>query len=514
MAATPPAPPAEALWAVDYPDGQDREFTTAEVIAELERGAVTGTTLVWRDGMAEWLEVHQVPELARELKKIEAKKMAAAIAAAKATTPIHKPRAPMPTVTGLGGLPGAGDPKPKVTQPSSSDALTPLPKPRVQQTSSPELAKPRVQQTSSPELFKPRLKQTSSPELAKPRVQQTSSPELFKPRLKQPSSPELAKPGFQQASTPVMPQAMPPAAPPPVAPAPPVAPTPLAAPPPPPPAPLAAPPPVTPPLPFAVPPDPLQRPEQPMGATPPLPASVAKVVSRPPQIQPAFPMAPSPVEAFGTGPALVSDHASVEWPEAKKSKAPLIIVAVLVVAAIVVAAVMLGRKDEAPAPAPISALPANPAATPPSPVRAAPRPGATEPEAETATGSDPVATAPDPGATPGAGFAELFAAGARKAETKGSTVAPTARFDAAATKAPLAKAAADAQACKQGGGPTGKVTVVVTFDPSGRVSGATISDPPFAGTATASCISSALKRATIAPFSGLPGTVSKTFSIL
>jgi hypothetical protein len=61
---------------------------------------------------------------------------------------------------------------------------------------------------------------------------------------------------------------------------------------------------------------------------------------------------------------------------------------------------------------------------------------------------------------------------------------------------------------------TGRVTKIDTFDPSGKVSSATITEPPFAGTATATCISSALKRATIAPFGGLPGTVSKTFSIL
>src|SRR5205814_7487383 len=105
-AAAPPEPTApvaaaEPLWAVDYPDGQDREFTTAEVVIELERGTINGTTLIWRDGMAEWLELHQVPELAPELAKIEAKNQAAAVAAANAAAagPIHKPRAPMPTVT-------------------------------------------------------------------------------------------------------------------------------------------------------------------------------------------------------------------------------------------------------------------------------------------------------------------------------------------------------------------------------------------------------------------------------
>ena len=220
--------------------------------------------------------------------------------------------------------------------------------------------------------------------------------------------------------------------------------------------------------------------------------------------------------AASTGPVLVADHATVEWPQAK-SKAPIIVVGLLVVAAIVAAVILLGGKDPPPPPStPISALPASPATpgntpgalTPPTTAATA-RSGA-----DTATGSDPIATAPDPGATPGAGFAELFAAGARKAESKGATVAPTARFDPAATKAPLAEAAGQAQACKQSGGPTGKVTVVVTFDPSGKVSGATITDAPFAGTPTATCISAALKRATIAPFSGLPGTVSKTFSIL
>jgi len=253
----------------------------------------------------------------------------------------------------------------------------------------------------------------------------------------------------------------------------------------------------------------------PVDATPPLPASVAKVVSRPPQQQPAFP-APAPLPVFSSGPALVADHASVEWPEAKK-KTPLIVLGVIAAAAIVIGAVvMLGGKDEVPPSTPIAATPPSPAATPtPSPASTpTPTAATTQTGAETATGSDPIATSPDPGATPGAGFAELFAAGARKAESKGATVAPANRFDAAPTRAPLAQAATDAQACKQNGGPTGKVNIVVTFDPNGKVSSASITDAPFAGTATAVCISSAFKRATIAPFSGLPGTVSKTFSIL
>ncbi len=217
---------------------------------------------------------------------------------------------------------------------------------------------------------------------------------------------------------------------------------------------------------------------------------------------------------------MVADHASVDWPESKSKKPLLIGLGLVAVALVAGAVVMLGKKDEPPPSTPVTALPPSPVSTPvaPSPAAAAaptPTPAAATAEgSETASGSDPILAAPDRGATPGAGFAELFAAGARKAESKGASVAPSARFDPAATKAPLAEAATQAQACKQSGGPIGKVTVVVTFDPNGKVSSATITEAPFAGTATGSCISSALKRASIAPFSGLPGTVSKTFSIL
>lgn len=282
---------------------------------------------------------------------------------------------------------------------------------------------------------------------------------------------------------------------------------------------MAAPPP-----PMAAPPPPTAAPPPPMAApafqppTPPLPASVANVVSRPPQV-PAFPAASPPFAApFPTAPAIVADHASVEWPEAK-SKKPLVIGIVVVLLIAIGGAVfaLSGKDPPPPASEPISALPPSPGTPTPSPAAtpastAGQTSAAQQQGADTASGSDPVVTQGD--TTPGAGFAEMFAAGARKAESKGATVAPTARFDATATKAPLAQAATEAQACKQAGGPTGKVTVVVTFAPNGKVASATITDAPFAGTATGACISSALKRATIAPFSGLPGTVSKTFSIL
>jgi len=81
--ASPPAPPPEnaILFAVDSPDGTDRELTTTEIARELREGKLSEDTLVWRDGMAEWLEIKKVPELAGFLKKPEPAKQPAPKAA-------------------------------------------------------------------------------------------------------------------------------------------------------------------------------------------------------------------------------------------------------------------------------------------------------------------------------------------------------------------------------------------------------------------------------------------------
>ena len=77
----------------------------------------------------------------------------------------------------------------------------------------------------------------------------------------------------------------------------------------------------------------------------------------------------------------------------------------------------------------------------------------------------------------------------------------------------LSAAAFETAKCREPGGPTGRATVVITFEPSGKASSATVSDPPFAGTSSGACIAAALKRATVPAFSGLPGTMTKIISI-
>jgi hypothetical protein len=55
--------------------------------------------------------------------------------------------------------------------------------------------------------------------------------------------------------------------------------------------------------------------------------------------------------------------------------------------------------------------------------------------------------------------------------------------------------------------------VTITFAPSGRVTSALLSGPPFSGTATGSCIARTLRTATMAPFTGDPLTFTKKVSI-
>jgi hypothetical protein len=207
-----------------------------------------------------------------------------------------------------------------------------------------------------------------------------------------------------------------------------------------------------------------------------------------------------------------------EWPQ-KRGK-PLVIGVVLVLLAVGgIAFLVLGSAKVAPPPpAPISALP--PTAPTTAHTNAEPVPTDSAPTADEtapAQGASPAHGAleqPSTGPTAtNVGFAELFANGARQADEKHGAGGPTQRFDANAAKAALATAAARTPACREKGGPAGKATIVVTFDPSGKVSSATVSDAPFAGTPSGTCIATAMKRATIPPFSGLPGTVTKIISI-
>lgn len=87
------------------------------------------------------------------------------------------------------------------------------------------------------------------------------------------------------------------------------------------------------------------------------------------------------------------------------------------------------------------------------------------------------------------------------------------KFDADAAAGALESAAGRASSCRQASDPSGVALVTVTFAPSGRVTTANISGPPFVGTATGSCIASTLRSAQIPPFTGSHVTVRKKVTI-
>jgi hypothetical protein len=405
--AAEPAAPAESLWAVDYPDGEDRELTLGEIEKELAAGTIDLNTLVWREGMDEWLELGQLPEL---------RALPAAVAPARAPAlpapPPQRPKAPSaPAVeTGLS---------------------TTLPQPN--------LAAP-PQRPPAP-----------------------SAPVI-----------DFARHDPLKAA---------------------------------PPAPIPKPPP-----PFSTSRD--SRPPTPPVFTPGVPTIPANTVPAFPVVAPAASIVAAPVPARAN-PSGVAPIANVEdWPQ--KNRTPAVI-GVIVLLAVGGLAFFLTRSsgDELPPPVPISALPPSipitPHATEPEPT-AAPR---TATLSQPSPGSNAAMQPPgsQPIATPNAGFAELFASGARSADEKSGVSGPAKRFDAALAKSALAAVANQTADCREKGGPTGKATVVVTFDPSGKVSSATVSDAPFAGTSSGACIAGTMKRATVPAFSGLPGTATQIISI-
>ncbi len=90
---------------------------------------------------------------------------------------------------------------------------------------------------------------------------------------------------------------------------------------------------------------------------------------------------------------------------------------------------------------------------------------------------------------------------------------PAGPFDRAAAAAALTSSAALASSCRKDGDPSGVASVVITFAPSGRVTSANISGPPFAGTPTGGCIAAALRKARVPAFDGDRVTVSKTIVV-
>jgi hypothetical protein len=449
-----PAAPAAGpkLWAVDTGGNDDRELSDDEIQREILDGKLTAQTLAWREGMAEWLEIEKIPELSGFLgSPPEVPKKAPAPRAAEVKAPAEAARA--------------------------AEAKAPAPAPRTAEPKAPprEAPKPDLEHEGyqeEPDAEATRVYDRSAPDAALEPF--ASDPPLKTDPLMTPPLPAAGRP-----------------APPPAA---------FAPPPPAPPAlPKASPPPrVAAPAPAAPPPTPAAPAFPPVAARPPALADVPwgdALPSAKPQA-PALPTAP-----LGPDPFAVAASRDLDFPN-PRSKRPLVIGVVVGLVAVVGIGIVIASSG--------GTAPPNIAAPPPAPTVAAPTPKATDPEpAETSAPKQedsPTPAAPSPAAS--GNFSDLFAKGAEKAKGSGDSRG----FDEAAGRealSPLLKAAAS---CKEPGGPTGQATATVTFEPSGSVSNVTVG-APFAGSSTGTCVITAFKRAKVARFTGLPGTVQQIISL-
>jgi hypothetical protein len=108
--ALPSKTKTEGLWVVCCPDEDDRELTLPEIEQAIAKNEVNGDAIVWRDGMAEWLPIHQVPELRLLLKK----------------PPLPKPKGR--TLLGIGVKPSSSataTPKPPIPKPPAPPVSDP-----------------------------------------------------------------------------------------------------------------------------------------------------------------------------------------------------------------------------------------------------------------------------------------------------------------------------------------------------------------------------------------------------
>ncbi|MFO0548549.1 MAG: protein kinase [Polyangiaceae bacterium] len=94
--------------------------------------------------------------------------------------------------------------------------------------------------------------------------------------------------------------------------------------------------------------------------------------------------------------------------------------------------------------------------------------------------------------------------------TVATTTPPPDTFDSGAARTSLSFASY--KGCARSDGPHGPGTVSVTFAPTGKVTGVSVS-PPYSGTPTGACVTQAFKSAKAPPYTGPPHTVSYPISL-
>jgi len=86
-------------------------------------------------------------------------------------------------------------------------------------------------------------------------------------------------------------------------------------------------------------------------------------------------------------------------------------------------------------------------------------------------------------------------------------------FNAKAAKAAIDGVAPRLKTCKHAGDPAGPASVMVTFDPAGSVSSASVTTKGYAGTRTENCIVLRLREVSIPAFTGAAVTVKRSVTV-
>jgi hypothetical protein len=494
QARAPAAPSTPALWAIDAGgEGDDRELNEDEIQREIRAGKLTAQTLAWREGMGEWLEIEKIPELSRylELAGREEPKTVPPPARAKEkqsanfqdeqdaeATMVYDRSAPNAALEKFAGI--DQDSTARVELPPK-DAPEKEVTARVMLDETARMAEPPPPAPPLPAAGRPAAFAKTTPLADAPPPPPPLPPGRSSPAAA-PSPAARSAPAAQVAAArPAPPPAQPPAVRPAPLPAQPVD----EAPPPPPPA-----------LPAQAAPAPAFR-------SPPAQAPVLAAVPWGDALPSAKPAAPGlPTAPYGPDPFAIAATTDLDFPN-PKSKRPLVI-ALAVGAVVVIGIVIAVATSGSPPVANIAAPPPAPPTTTPTESPKTEPTATSEPTRDDSQGSNAPATQPQ---SPSGNFSDLFSKGAK---AKGSSSGKG--FNEGEAREALAGLLKAAAACKEPGGQMGQASATITFEASGNVSSVTVG-APFAGTSTGTCIITAFKRAKVAPFSGLPGTVTQTISL-
>lgn len=158
---------AEPLWAVDSGGaGEDRELNDEQIAREIASGKLAPSTLVWREGFGDWLEIANVPQLAQHLPgakkpaglppRVGAKSSPLNPAPARpGSSPLNPTPAAKPASAPINPTPAAKSaplnapaaPQPSLPKSAPLPAKAPAPAPRATAAKAPE---PRAPQRSAP----------------------------------------------------------------------------------------------------------------------------------------------------------------------------------------------------------------------------------------------------------------------------------------------------------------------------------------------------------------------------